>query len=193
MLRQHIGDGLAAHFVAQCVGCRTHRGKLVIARLKQANDVAFRQPARGGGAIENARELAMRDRRSAEVLCIRRQRSIHTWRPVILPRPAVGVDALQKRLAQAAIDPILAGAGIAWIDRQPINQPLAGALRRALQHAQMRPRRLRIHMIRRDRRHPAPVIDAGGDQLVQRAGIQIGWRLDVHVGGENQARRRDRP
>ena len=57
----------------------------------------------------------------------------------------------------------------------------------------MRPGRLRIDVVRRHRRHAAPVVDAGPDQLRQPLGAQVGRRLDVHGRPEDQARHGDGP
>ena len=48
-------------------------------------------------------------------------------------------------------------------------------------------------MIGRDGRHPAPVVDAGGEQLRQGLGLQVGRRLDRHLSAQDQPGRRDSP
>jgi hypothetical protein len=48
-------------------------------------------------------------------------------------------------------------------------------------------------VIGRDRRDAAPVVEPRVDQLLIDSGRQIWWRLDVHVGPEDQTRRRDGP
>ena len=76
---------------------------------------------------------------------------------------------------------------------------LAGGGAVARQRIQMRPRRFRVDEIRRHRRNAAPIIDAGADQPRQAgtatgpAGAEIGRRLDIHLGAEDEARRSDGP
>ena len=55
----------------------------------------------------------------------------------------------------------LAGARVARVDRQPLDQSLARGRGRALELAQVRPWRFRIDVIGRHRRDAAPVVDAG--------------------------------
>ncbi len=58
---------------------------------------------------------------------------------------------------------------------------------------EMRPRRLRIHMIRRHRRHTAPIIDARPHQAVERLRLQVRRRLNRHALPEQQASHGDSP
>ena len=57
----------------------------------------------------------------------------------------------------------------------------------------MRPRRLRVHIIGRDRRDATPVVDSSADERGEFAGAQVGWRLDVHLRLEKETRYSDRP
>src|SRR5262249_50702884 len=52
---------------------------------------------------------------------------------------------------------------------------------------------LRVDVIRRDRRDPAPIVDARLDQTRQDAGTEIGRSLDVHRRRKQQSRDRNRP
>ena len=61
------------------------------------------------------------------------------------------------------------------------------------QRVEMRPRRLGIDVVLRHRRDAAPVVDPRRNQLRQRAGAQIGRRLDVRVRAEEDARDCDGP
>ena len=79
------------------------------------------------------------------------------------------------------------------INRQPFVQQLAGACGFSAEFFEVRPRRFGVHEVRRQRRHAAPVVDAGRDDLRQHAGAQVRRRLDAHVGAEDDARDRDRP
>ena len=100
---------------------------------------------------------------------------------------------MQQRCAQGRVDPGLGRAGVGGIDRQSLDQLLARRSGGALKHLQMRPRRFRINVVGGDGRNPAPIVDAGFNEPVQRAGAQIGRRLDVHVRRKYQPRHRDGP
>ena len=91
---------------------------------------------------------------------IRRQRDGRARRPLVRARPAVRIDSMQQRGAQARIDPGLGRAGVGGIDRQSLDQLFARRPGRALQHLQMRPRRFRIDVVGGDRRNAAPIVDA---------------------------------
>ena len=69
-------------------------------------------------------------------------------------------------------------AGIARVGRIDRRAARRAACRpppcRARQRRELRPRRFRIDVVGRDRRDAAPVVDAGGDQLVERPGA-AGW------------------
>ena len=121
------------------------------------------------------------------------KRGPRSGRPFVGARPAIGVDAAQQRGPQRGIDPCIRAAGESRIDRQSFDQLLAGRIRGALERVQMRPRRLRIDVIRRDRRHAAPIVDARIDQARQRVRTEIGRSLDVHRRRKQQSRDRNRP
>ena len=72
-------------------------------------------------------------------------------------------------------------------------QILAGSGGFARQLFEMRPGRFGIDEVRRHRRDAAPVVDAGVDELLQHAGIQVRRHLDAHLRAEDQARHGDGP
>ena len=113
--------------------------------------------------------------------------------PRVEPRHAVGIDAVQYRLAKRRIEPARSIAGERGIDRKPLGELHARGLGCSLHHPQVRPRRFGIDVVRRDRRNPAPVVDPGSDHPAQRTGTEIGRRLDVHVRLEDQTRHGDGP
>ena len=131
----------------------------------------------------------------AGILASRRDRDrlAAAGHPVVGAGKSFGVARPQHRRAQRRIEPSLRLGGIGRIDRQPLDQHLAGARRLRCQRLELRPRRFGIDVVGRHRRHAAPVVDAGRDQLGQRAAAQIGRRLDVHRRPEQHARDRDRP
>ena len=57
----------------------------------------------------------------------------------------------------------------------------------------MRPGRFRIYVIGRNRRHAAPVVDAGRDQVGRIFAAEVRRRLDRHLGPQDQACRGDGP
>ncbi len=79
------------------------------------------------------------------------------------------------------------------IDREALDQHLAGVGSRGREPVERRPRPLGIDVVGRHRRNAAPIVDAGVDQARQRAVGEIGRRLDIHRGAEQDARHRDRP
>ena len=102
-------------------------------------------------------------------------------RPVVVARPAFGIDRAphpRRDLRRRA-----SSLGRAHRpDRPAAAAPGSCQLRRALrQRRDRRPRRLGVHVIGRHRRHAAPVVDAGADQLLIDARRQVGRRLDMHV------------
>ena len=58
---------------------------------------------------------------------------------------------------------------------------------------ELRPRRFRVDVVGRHRRHAAPIVDAGPDELRQILGPQVRRRLNVDRRAEDQAGDRDRP
>ena len=76
---------------------------------------------------------------------------------------------------------------------QPLDENLILRGRRATQCVEVGPRRFGIDVIRRDGRYAAPVVDAAIEQVRIARGAQVGRRLDVHFGPEDQARDGDRP
>ena len=129
--------------------------------------------------------------RTIEHRCARLRQHGKTGCPVVIARPAVGID----RAAHARCDirgaPTVRGERIRRIDRQALHQQLAhrgGALRQALY---LRPRRFRVYMIRGHRRHAAPVVDAGADQQVEGLVDQVRGRLDPHDRAEQESCHRD--
>jgi hypothetical protein len=130
---------------------------------------------------------------SVSVRRVRRQRDGCARRPLVRAGPAVRIDTMQQRGAQARIDPGLGRAGVTGIDRQSLDQLFARRPGRVLQHLQMRPRRFRIDMVGGDRRNAAPIVDARFNQPAQPTGAQIGRRLDIHFRREDQSRHRDGP
>ncbi len=142
---------------------------------------------------------ATADRRQSAVDCRLptvgrlRNRRREPRRPVVGPRPAVGVDLPQQHRLQLRIDPGLRRARVRRVDREPLDEFLPRHLRRPLEDLQVRPGRLRVDVVGRHGRDAAPVVDPGVDERPQRADAQVRRRLDVHLRREQQPRHRDGP
>ena len=90
-------------------------------------------------------------------------------------------------------NPLIARVDIFRVDRQALNQVVTGTFGLRSEMIEMRPGCFGIDVIRRDRRHPTPVINACADRLCEITVIEIGWRLNAHVRAEYQARNGDSP
>ena len=98
----------------------------------------------------------------------------------------------QHARAQRRIDPGLV-VDVARIDREPLGQHLAVARALGGERVELRPRPLGIHVVGRDRRDAAPVVDARLDQAAVARLLQVGRRLDRQRVAEDQARDGDGP
>ena len=191
-----IAHGVAVHLAAQIVRCAADRGEIVAARAEQLHDLAFAERDTALHFRQRRRDARGRHdlRRLVEQSGLTRRQSRHAARtPVVDARRAFAVDQIVHRLAQTLIDPAHGILRVGRIDRETFGQGLAGGAGRGVQHAQMRPRRFGIDVIGRHRRDAAPVVDAGGDQTAERAGAEIGRRLNVHRRFEDQPRDGDSP
>ena len=74
-----------------------------------------------------------------------------------------------------------------------MHQQLAGGGRALGKLRDRRPWRLRIDVIRGDGRDPAPIIDPRRNQPRIDARRQVGRRLDIHRGAQDQARGGEAP
>ncbi len=131
-------------------------------------------------------DLARQDKR-------RRRRLGVAGRPIVVAREAFGVAHAAHLRGDLGREPGVRRAGIGGIDRQTVDQQLAHRRARTRQLIDGRPRRFGIHMVGRHRRDAAPVVQASADQARIDAGRQVGRRLDVHVGPEDQPRLGDGP
>ena len=105
-------------------------------------------------------------------------------------------SASLRRRACVAISGAVQDAKIAHvrgIDRQAMHEQLAGGGGALGKLGDRRPWRLRIDVIRGDRRDPAPIIDPRRDQPRIDARRQVGGRLDIHRRAQDQARRGEAP
>ena len=82
--------------------------------------------------------------------------------------------------------------GEGGVDGEPGRQHVAGRLGGLGQHVERRPGPLGVDVVGRDRRHPAPVVDAGVEQRGELVG-EVRRCLHVDLGREHEAGRRDGP
>ena len=122
-----------------------------------------------------------------------RRRGAGAGDPGVGAGEALAVDRAQYRGAQFRIEPARRVLRVGRIDREALDEELAPGGGAPRQEVEGGPRRLRVDVVGGHRRHPAPIVDPGGDHLLERVGHQIGRRLDVHVGPEDQPGNRDRP
>ena len=78
------------------------------------------------------------------------------------------------------------------VHREARREHEARGLGRVAQAVERGPRPFGVHVVDRDRRDAAPVVDAGREQRREIV-AQVRGRLEVHVGGQDQPGRRDRP
>src|SRR6185437_9310713 len=92
------------------------------------------------------------------------------------------VGAVEDRKARGRIEPAFRPKRELRINGEPRYQRVAVALGNTAQRVQGWPRAFWIHVVGRDRRNAAPIVDAGVEQPAQRGLVgEIRRSLDVHV------------
>ncbi len=97
----------------------------------------------------------------------RRRRDLRTRTPRFDHGQPACIDRATHHRSERTIKPQVRLAGKNGADRQPFDQVTPGRSGRLGQCIEMRPRRFGIHMIGRNRRHAAPVVDPGCQQSGQ--------------------------
>ena len=101
--------------------------------------------------------------------------------------------AQQDREAHGRVQPLLRVPHVLRVHGEARCERLARGLRRAAQQLQRGPRALRVHVVGRQRRDAAPVVDARRDQVAEPGGVgQVRWCLHVHRAAEHEPGERDR-
>ncbi len=113
--------------------------------------------------------------------------------PVTFAGVTLDVEPTQHCRMQRGVDPARQIARMRGRHGQALDEPAPGRLGLPLELQQFRPGRLGVHMIGRHRGHATPVVQTCGDQRAQRAGTQVGGRLDRHARAEDPPRHGDRP
>ena len=114
-------------------------------------------------------------------------------RPVVVAREALGIAHAPDAGGDVRSQPRIGGAHIGGVDGQAVHEQFAGLRTLAGKFGNGRPRRFGVHVIGRDRRDAAPVVEARVDQLLIDVRRKVWRRLDIHVGPENETRGRDGP
>ncbi len=115
-----------------------------------------------------------------------------TRAPPAVASQALGVRCIEHGEAHRIGQPARRGQGELGVDGQTRRQHVPGRLGGGPQQAERRPGPLGIHVVGRDRRDPAPVVDAGGQQGRQVVG-EVGRRLHVDLGRQHQPGHGDGP
>ena len=171
------------------------RGEIVAARVEEPHDVVFGQVLTALRAFENRRDRrGRRDRGTPNRReHVGRRTTRLAGRPAVGTRQAGCIDEVEHRGSQRLGEPGVGALCVFRIDRQAFVQQLAGARGLATEFFEVRPRGFGIDEVRRQRRHAAPIVDAGRDDLRQHAGTQIRRRLNAHLGAEHDAGDRNGP
>ena len=187
-----IGDRVAIDLAAQPVGRGADQVESIAARLEQGDDVAFAEGFAGGSAGEDRFQRCGK-RRIPHAFAGGGRVGVGAGAPRIGAREALRIEGAQGGGAQRRVEPARRVGRIFRVDRQPLDQQLAGRGGAPRQEVEGRPRRLGVDVVGGHRRHPAPIVDPGGDHRLERVGHQIGRRLDVHRRPEDQPGDGDRP
>ena len=114
--------------------------------------------------------------------------------PAIDDRQPARIDRTAHHPGQRRIEPAIGIAREGGTDRQPLTQHPPGGGGRFFQRIQMRPRRLRVHMVGGHRRYASPVVYARAQQRRHILGpVEVGRSLDAHLRPQDQPGNGDRP
>ena len=176
---------------AELVGDLCDPNHLGPARAEQRDDLVDPDLLSGQHARENLTDGTAhgRDRRGQQP---RRFEIVTPGRPRGVAREAFEVGGDEHRGADVGVQPLVGPPDELGIHGEPRREHEARGFRRVAQPVERGPRSFRIHVVDRQRRHATPVVDPGGQQGCEIV-AQVRWRLEVHVGGQDQPGDRDRP
>ena len=117
---------------------------------------------------------------------------LSTRAPPAVAGQALGVGGIEHGEAHGLGQPPRRGQGELGVHGQARRQHVSGLFGGGPQQVERRPGPLGVHVVGRDRRDPAPVVDAGGQQRRQVVG-EVGRRLHVDLGGQHQPGHRNGP
>ena len=112
-------------------------------------------------------------------------------RPPVVPRQALAVGRVEDARQDRGIDP--SPGNELRVDGEPRGKREAGRFRRLAEPSDLRPRRLRVHVVDGDRGDPAPVVDAGVEETREVLVAEVRRALDVDARREDQPRGRGGP
>ena len=173
-----VADLVAAHLAAEPVGGGEDALALVAAGAEEPDELLLPQ-------------LGARADRQGVAGDEERDRAGLAGMPAVLARQPERVRRAQRLRQHGRIDP-LAGE-VARVDGQPGGELEPARARRGLEAVAVGPGRLRVDVVDRDRRDPAPVVDARVEQAGEVVVGEVRRRLHGDVVGEQQPCRGDRP
>ena len=110
----------------------------------------------------------------------------------VVAAQALGVAAVEHREPQRGMQPTLRVADVLGVDGEPRGEREALPLGDLAETVECRPRPFGVDVVERQRRHAAPVVDAGVEQHAEVV-AQVRRRLQVDLRRQQQTRRSDGP
>ena len=199
----HVGDLVAHDVVAELVGHLGHGPHLGAAGAEQGDDLVLVDRLSGQHRVEHLGDRTAdggqgdhlgsggggRHRQRGKEF---RRRELAARRPRVVATETFGVGCVEHRESEGRIEPGGRLEGELGVDGEPGGQHMTGGLGGGPQDPECRPGPLRVDVVGGDRGHASPVVDAGLDQRAELVG-QVGRRLQVDVGRQDQAGRGDGP
>ena len=187
-----IGDGISGDLAPHRVRRFHDRIEPAAARGEKVGDLAVVQAPPRGRLVEHGNQIVDSDRRRRDTR-FRRRILRHSRPPALLPREAFRIDRPSHRRRERPIEPAIGFEGVSRVDREAFHENLARGGAAPGERFDLRPGRLGIDVVGRDRRDPAPVVEARRDQIGVCLGAQIGRCLDAHRRAEHDTRGGDGP
>ena len=191
----HERDGVADRFRAQAVGDVRDPGEVGAARAEQGDDLFDVDLLAGEHTVEHFADRGARacgpsggERRGHQA----RRRDVAAGAPVVVAGETFGVGGALHREAHVGVQPPLGFAHVLGVDGEARRERLADGLGRVAERVERGPRALGVHVVGRDRRDAAPVVDAGADERAE-VGREVGRRLQVDLRRQDHARGGDGP
>ena len=123
---------------------------------------------------------------------VRRLEVVATGRPRGVAREPLEIGGDEHRGANVGVQPLLGALRVLGVHGEAGREHEAGGLGCGAEAVERGPRSLGVHVVDRQRRNAAPVVDPGGEQH-REVVAQVRWCLQVDFAGEDQPGGRDRP
>ena len=185
-----VADGVAADSSAKLIGCGDNAAVIGVARREQPHDL---RRVQAGAALSALDDALNRWIDGARVDRGRPRSDLRAGRPIVVTRETLGVAETARLRGDLRRGPDAKIAHVGGVDRQSMHEQLAGGGGALGKFGDRWPWRLRIDVIRGDRRDPAPIIDPRRDQPRIDARREVGGRLDVHRRTQDEARSGEAP